>query len=165
MELKTKLIISTTVFIIFIIYFSAVFLPAFEIATNSQGMVDAYLVDYTKSISDIEELIINYGETGRAFMLNFFIADTMYIIVSVPLFSLLILALTQTKYLPFIPVVAGIFDTIENIAVFYSASSLNMQFLGLARFFATAKGVCLVISWTIIIGGLIRSIVIRMKKA
>ncbi len=114
-------------------------------------MIDAYLVNYTKSILDIENLVINYREVGRAFMLNFFIVDSLYVIISDALFYSLIKSVTTNKYLSYIPFVVGAFDTIENIIVLYTAQTLDMKYIIFARVFATTKAVFLLITLLIII--------------
>ncbi|MDC7219463.1 MAG: hypothetical protein PQJ59_05945 [Spirochaetales bacterium] len=164
MKSRTKIIISAIAYVVFMIYFTAQFLPVFYEATGGNEMIDAYLADYSKSIADMENLIIAYGETGRAFMVNFFMADSLYIIISVLFFSFLIQALTNTKYLRYIPFVTGAFDTIENIIVLYSTSSLNFDYLLFARIFATAKGVTLFSSLLIILVGLIRMVIKGVRR-
>ncbi len=149
--MKQKTQISVIVYIIFMIGFAGFFMPAFTEAVNGYDMIDAYLVDFSQSIADIEQLIYNYGEYGRAFMTNFFIADSLYVIISCVMFTLLIQSVTYNKYLKFIPLVTGIFDTIENLLVLYSVKSLNMTYLPLARAFATLKACSLLVSIIVII--------------
>lgn len=126
-------------------------MPTFTNAVNGNDMVDAYLVDYSKTIYDIEQLIFDYGENGRNFMVNFFIADSVYVIISCTMFSLLIQCVSDNKYLKFIPILTGVFDTIENVLVLYSGLSLNMAYLPQARLFATIKACSLFISLIVIV--------------
>ncbi|OON97912.1 MAG: hypothetical protein ATN36_02225 [Epulopiscium sp. Nele67-Bin005] len=154
MDLKKQIGLVIITYIGFMAYFMGVFLPTFTENVGGNEMVDAYLVDYSKSIEDIENLVLDYGEEGRAFMTNFFIMDSIYVIISVTLFHLVIKAVATNKYFSYIPFLTGTFDTIENIAVLYTGLSLNMNYLALARFFASAKAVCLFSSIIIIIVGL-----------
>ncbi len=165
MELKKQIIVAIIAYIAFMAYFMGVFLPTFTENVGGNEMVDSYLVDYSKSIADIENLVLDYGEEGRAFMTNFFIMDSIYVVISVTLFHLLLKWLTTNKYLSYIPFLTGTFDTIENIAVLYTGLSLNMEFIGLARFFATAKAVCLFSSVIIIVVGFVNIIRNRKKTA
>lgn len=152
-KLKKQITIAVSIYIIFMVYFIGVFLPEFTERVGGNEMVDAYLVDYSKSIWDIETLIWNYGEDGRAFMVYFFVVDSIYVVISVTLFFFLIKAVSTNKYLPYIPILAGLFDTVENIVVLYTGLSLNMTWIGVARFFATAKGISLLATIIIIIVG------------
>ncbi len=158
MKSKTKLIILTATYVAFMLYFTLSFLPMFTEAVGGYEMVDAYLVDYTKSILDIENLVLNYGESGRAFMTNFFIADSIYVIISAALFYSLIRSVTQNKYLSYIPLVAGGFDTLENIIVLYTGNTLNMDYIIFARIFATTKAFLLLITIIIIVVGLVKKL-------
>ncbi len=149
MNKKTK--ISVAIYIVFMALFAGIFMPIFTKAVGGHEMIDAYLVDFSKSIADIEILIYNYGEYGRSFMTNFFIADSLYVIISCVMFTLLIKSVTDNKYLKFIPLFTGIFDTIENIFVLYCVKSLNMYYLPLARLFATLKACSLFLSIIVIV--------------
>ncbi len=140
------------------ILFMGGFLPRFTEVVNGNEMIDSYLVDYGKSISDIENLVMDYGEVGRNYMTNFFIWDSIYVVISTILFSLLIRAVTDNKNLSYIPLASGLFDTIENLIVLYTSRTLNMQYIWLARFFASAKAVVLVIIVFIIVIGSIKKI-------
>lgn len=106
MKKKTK--ISILVYIAFMALFLGVFMPIFDSAVGGLDMIDAYLVDFSKSIFDIENLILSYGDVGRAFMTNFFIADSLYVIISCVMFTFLIKEVSNNKYLTFIPLCTGI---------------------------------------------------------
>lgn len=156
MRLRNKVVIAGIIYIVFMVCFTGFYLPSFYNATDDNEMVDLYLSDYSKNIEDIEQLIMDYGEDGRAFMQSFFIVDSLYIIISVILFMLLLKGLTSVKLLQYVPILTGIFDTLENIIVLYSTNSLNMDYLIYARIFSSAKGVTLLLSIIIIVFGAIR---------
>ncbi len=149
MNKKTKL--SVVIYVVFMGLFAGIFMPIFTEAVGGHEMIDAYLVDFSKSINDIEVLIHNYGEQGRNFMTNFFIADSLYVIISCVMFTLLIKSVTDNKYLKFIPLFTGTFDTIENLFVLYSVTNLNMSYLPLARLFAALKACSLALSIIVIV--------------
>lgn len=157
MKLKTKLITLTLTYIAFMLYFSLLFLPAFTETVGGHEMIDAYLVDYTKSILDIENLVINYVEVGRAFMSNFFIVDSIYVSISAALFYSLVKSVTTNKYLSYIPFAAGAFDTLENIIVLYTAQTLDMKYIIFPRIFATTKAFLLLATLIIIVAGFIKN--------
>lgn len=164
MKLKTKVIISSVVYILFMIYFMGVFLPMFTENVGGNEMLDVYLVDYSKSIDDIGNLILDYGEVGREFMTNFFIMDSMYVVISACLFYLLVKLVTKDSKLVFIPLLAGFFDTIENIIVLYSGNTLNMNYLLFARIFASMKAFCLLMTLIIIVINGVRLLKQRKKR-
>ncbi len=164
MKLKTKIIIAFVVYVAFMVAFMGWFLPRFTEMVNGNEMIDSYLVDYGKSLLDIENLIMDYGEVGRNYGVNFFIWDSAYVVISTILFSLLIRGVTQNKKLSYIPLASGLFDTIENLVVLYTVNTLNMNYIGIARFFATAKAVVLVIIAIIIIVGAIKMIRGKLKE-
>lgn len=162
---KRKIILALIIYVIFMIIFSNFFLPIFYSKNNGNEMVDLLLADYSKSIKDIEILISNYGIQGRKFMLSFFVIDSVYIIISVYLFSILIGVFSTIKPLKYIPLLTGLFDTLENIIVLYTTKSLNMCLLIYARIFATIKGIFLFSSLIIILGSILNVLALKFRKS
>ncbi len=154
--MKQKIIVLSISYILFILYFTILFLPDFYKATNGLPMIDSALLDFRMSTSEIGNLIYDYNESGRAYMVNFFFVDLLYIVISSLLFSTSINALTGSNRLSALPFFSGAFDFFENCIVLYASLTLDVKYLLFARIFAVIKGLILFTVLVIIVKGLVQ---------